>query len=639
VPYGTGSYNQINGSQTARRLMNLFGGCLGIYNSYSWAAINEATPTVFGTLNTGNQRQDWLNSKIILMWGWNPAEMRDGTNSDYFVKLARQNGTKVICIDPRMSMSAVGLADEWIPIRPGTDTAMMSAMAYVMISEDLYDSEFVRTHCVGFDDTQMPEGMEGVESYKDYILGRKDGTPKTPDWAERITAVPRETIDRIARLYATLKPGVLYQGYGMQRRAYGEQVVRAGCVLAAITGNIGVAGGWASGLALQAPDGGPMWNVFPIGENPVRASIPVFLWTEAVQRGIEMGPQEGVIGKEKLDNNIKFIYAVASNVLINQHADINRSVKILKDESLVEFIVVQDNFLTPTGRFADIVLPACTQFETWGLEDGWKYGDEVILMPKLVEPPDETKSDYRICAELAQRLGIGEQYTEGRDEREWVSWIIERYRETRFPDIPPLDEFEAANIGVYSNPVTKPAIAFADFRLDPEAHPLNTPSGKIEIFSKNLWDRGNADEIPALPKYIQEWESPFGPEAIKYPLQVIGHHSMSRVHSTLYGVDWLEEAFPQRIFINPVDALDRGIRDGDRVKVYNNRGALVITCRVTKRILPGVVDIPQGAWWKPDEHGIDQAGSVNVLTSSRWTPLAFGTAQHTVMVQIEKVRK
>jgi anaerobic dimethyl sulfoxide reductase subunit A len=639
VPYGTGSYNQINGSQTARRLMNLFGGCLGIYNSYSWAAINEATPTVFGTLNTGNQRQDWLNSKIILMWGWNPAEMRDGTNSDYFVKLARQNGTKVICIDPRMSMSAVGLADEWIPIRPGTDTAMMSAMAYVMISEDLYDAEFVRTHCVGFDDTQMPEGMEGVESYKDYILGRKDGTPKTPDWAERITAGPSETIDRIARLYATLKPGVLYQGYGMQRRAYGEQVVRAGCVLAAITGNIGVAGGWASGLALQAPDGGPMWNVFPICENPVRASIPVFLWTEAVLRGIEMGPQEGVIGKEKLDNNIKFIYAVASNVLINQHADINRSVKILKDESLVEFIVVQDNFLTPTGRFADIVLPACTQFETWGLEDGWKYGDEVILMPKLVEPPDETKSDYRICAELAQRLGIGEQYTEGRDEREWVSWIIERYRETRFPDIPPLDEFEAANIGVYSNPVTKPAIAFADFRLDPEAHPLNTPSGKIEIFSKNLWDRGNADEIPALPKYIQEWESPFGPEAIKYPLQVIGHHSMSRVHSTLYGVDWLEEAFPQRIFINPVDALDRGIRDGDRVKVYNNRGALVITCRVTKRILPGVVDIPQGAWWKPDEHGIDQAGSVNVLTSSRWTPLAFGTAQHTVMVQVEKVRK
>ena len=125
VPYGTGSYNQLNGSQTARRLMNLFGGCLGIHNSYSWAAINVATPTVYGTLQTGNQRQDWLNSKYILMWGWNPAEMRDGTNSDYFIKLARQNGARVVCIDPRLSLSAASLADEWIPIRPGTDAAMM----------------------------------------------------------------------------------------------------------------------------------------------------------------------------------------------------------------------------------------------------------------------------------------------------------------------------------------------------------------------------------------------------------------------------------------------------------------------------------------------------------------------------------
>jgi len=129
VPYGTGSYNQLNGSQAARRLMNLYGGCLGIYNSYSWAAINAATPTVYGTLVTGNQRQDWLNSRYILMWGWNPAEMRDGTNSDYFIKLARQNGARVVCIDPRHSLSAASLADEWIPIRPGTDAAMMSAMA------------------------------------------------------------------------------------------------------------------------------------------------------------------------------------------------------------------------------------------------------------------------------------------------------------------------------------------------------------------------------------------------------------------------------------------------------------------------------------------------------------------------------
>ncbi len=647
VPYGTGSYNQLNGSHTARRLMNLFGGCLGIYNSYSWGAINIATPTVYGTLVTGNQRQDWLNSRYIIMWGWNPAEMRDGTNSDYFVKLARENGARVVCIDPRHSLSAAALADEWIPIRPGTDTAMMSALAFVMLKEGLYDADFVRTHCVGWDASQMPTGAEEAESYSDYLLGRRDGIPKTPQWAEAITAVPADTITRIAREYATLKPGVLYQGYGMQRRAYGEQVVRAGCVLAAISGNVGIPGGWASGLGTQAPDGGPLWTVFPSGENPVKASIPVFLWSEACLRGHELTPAEGVIGSQGLNTDIKLIYAVATNCLINQHADVNRSAAILKDESKVEFIVVQDNFLTSTAKFADVVLPACTQFETWGVEDGWKYGDEVILQPKLVEPPGECKSDYRICADLAERLGFGEAYTEGRDEKAWVEWCLDRFKETRFPDLPSLDTFIDQNLGAYSKPVTQPAIAFADFRRDPENYPLNTPGGKIEIFSKVLYDMGKPDTIPAVPKYIPEWEDTFTAEssnmprksdltANQFPLQAIGHHSLARVHSTHANNDWLQEAFPQRIFINPMDASKRGIQDGDLVRVWNDRGELVIPARLTRRILPGVVDIPQGAWWKPDADGMDHGGNINVLTSHAWTPLAFGSTQQTIRVEVAK---
>ena len=632
VPYGTGSYNQINGSHVARRLMNLSGGCLGIYNSYSWAATNLATPTVYGTLVTGNQRQDWLNTRYILMWGWNPAEMRDGTNSDYFIRLAREAGARVVCIDPRHSLSAAALADEWIAIRPGTDAAMMSAMAYVIITENLDDAEFIRTHCVGFDESQMP--VPGAESYREYILGVRDGVPKTPEWAEAITAVPAETIARIAREYAAAKPAVLYQGYGMQRRAYGEQVVRAGCVLAAITGNVGIPGGWAGGLGLQAPDGGGLWGVFPTGANPVKAQIPVFLWTEACVHGKEMTAADGVRGVERLDNDIKLIYAVATNCLINQHADVNRTAAILRDENLVEFIAVQDNFLTPSARFADLVLPACTQFETWGVEDGWKYGDEVILQPKLVEPPGECKSDYRICAELAERLGIGDLFTEGRDERGWAEFCLDEYRRIRFPEMPQFEEFLASNIGAWTRPAYHPAIAFEDFRRDPETHPLDTPSGRIEIFSTQLYEFGKPDEAPPIPKYIQEWESPF--EASEYPLQAIGHHTLHRVHSTHDNNDWLEEAFPQRAFMNPLDARPRGIRDGDCIRVFNARGALEIPCRLTPRIMPGVVDIPQGAWYEPEPDGTDAGGCVNVLTSQRWTPFAFGTAQHTIMVQVEK---
>ncbi|MGD8403687.1 MAG: molybdopterin-dependent oxidoreductase [Anaerolineales bacterium] len=680
VPYGTGSYNQLNGSHVARRLMNLYGGCLGIYNSYSWAAINAATPTIWGTLVTGNQRQDWLNSRYILMWGWNPAEMRDGTNSDYFIKLARQNGAKVVCIDPRHSLSAVSLADEWIPIRPGTDAAMMTAMAYVMLTEGLLDFKFIRKYCLGWDTASMPPGHESDESYSDYLLGTRDGTPKTPEWAEAITTVPAATIARIAREYATLTPAVLYQGYGMQRRAYGEQVVRAGCTLAAITGNFGISGGWASGLGLQAPDGGGLWTVFPTGENPVKAAIPVFLWTEAVLRGKDMTAAEGVIGAPRLESDIKLIYAVATNCLINQHANLNRSAEILRDESKVEFLIVQDNFLTPTARFADIVLPACTQFETWGVEDGWKYSDEVILQPKLVEPPGECKSDYQICADIAERLGIGEAYTKGRDEKAWVDYCLGVWRAKRFPELPMLDEFIEKNLGAWSNPVTKPAIAFEDFRRNPKSHPLDTPSGKIEIFSKKLYDFGDPNEVPPIPKYIQEWESPFDKrrssgserseemypcaarkgrcrdqahtitppgfdmdekstrptQPSEYPLQALGHHTLARVHSTHANNDWLSEAFPQRVFINPIDADERNIQDGDLVRVWNDRGELVIPARVTPCILPGVVDIPQGAWWSPNENGVDFGGCINVLTSERCTPYAFGTAQHTIMVQVEK---
>ena len=637
VPQGTGNQSLINATQAARRLLNLCGGSLQYHGSYSCSAANAATASIYGTLESGNQRQDWLNSKYILMWGWNPAEMRDGTNSEYYLKQARKNGARVVCIDPRHSMSAASLADEWIPIRPGTDAAFLSAMAYIIITKERYDADFVRTHCTGFDASQMPSGLEDQESYRDYILGIRDGTPKTPKWAERITQVPAGTITRIAREYAGIKPGMLYQGWGLQRRAYGESAILAGCALAAITGNVGVPGGWAGGRA-EIPGGkGPIWSLLPIGENPVDAYIPVFSWTDAIVRGTEMtAEKDGILGADRLESNIKLIMGVATNILINQHGDINRTAKILADKSLVEFISVQDNFLTASARFADIVLPVCTQFETWGLNDGWKYGNEIILLPKLVEPPGECKSDYAIFSELADRLGLGEAFREGRDERGWVEWCLDQQRESRFPDAPDLDHLVASNQGVVATQVDQPVVAFADFRRDPEAHPLQTPSGKIELFSQALLNLHNPEEIPAVPKYIQEWESPFGPEARKYPLQAIGHHSMQRVHSTHGNNDWLKEAFPQRVFINTIDAQPRGIRNGDRVVVYNDRGRLELPCRLTDRIMPGVIDIPEGAWWTPDQNGTDQGGCINVLTSSKPTPISFGNTQNTIMVQVEK---
>ena len=641
VPYGTGGYTQCTGSQTARRLLNCFGGQLEHYNSYSWGATNIVTPATVGSTKCGNERQDWVNAKLILMWGWNPAEARDGTNSDLFVLQARRRGARVICIDPRHTPSAASLADEWIPLRPGTDTALMTAMAYVILTEDLVDRDFVERCCSGFDAAHMPAEASAEESYSDYVLGTRDGTPKTPAWAEAITTVPRETIVRLAREYATTRPGVLYQGYAMQRRAYGEQVVRAGMALAAITGNVGVSGGWASGLSAQ-PTSGPYWNVFPTGDNPYGLSIPCYLWAEAIVHGRDMGRDHGVRGLEArgvetLESDVKLVWSVASNILGNQHANLNRTAGILRDETLLEFLVVQDNFLTPSARVADLVLPACTQFETWGVSDGWKYGQEIILLPKIVEPRGESKSDYRIAAMLAERLGIADLYTEGRDEYGWTEWVVDRYRESWIPDLPSLEEMLAADVGAWTAPVTEPIVALEDFRRDPEAHPLATPSGKIELFSLDMHRFGRPDVAPAVPKYVQEWESPFDADAERHPLQCLAHHTLARVHSTHDNNDWLREAHPQRLWIHPLDADARGLTDGDLVRVFNDRGETRVPCAVTRRILPGVVDLPQGAWWTPDADGVDTAGSINVLTSERWTPYAFGAAMQTVMVQVAKV--
>ncbi|HKK73057.1 MAG TPA: molybdopterin dinucleotide binding domain-containing protein, partial [Candidatus Krumholzibacteria bacterium] len=358
--------------------------------------------------------------------------------------------------------------------------------------------------------------------------------------------------------------------------------------------------------------------------------------------GRRMGRDHGVRGLEArgldtLESDVKLIWSVASNILANQHGDLNRTGELLRDTSKVEFLVVQDNFLTPSARFADLVLPACTQFETWGLEDGWKYGQEVILMPRIVEPLGESKSDYRIAADLAERLGVAEAYTEGRDERAWTKWIFDRHRERWLPDLPDFEDMVEGNVGAWSTPVTEPIVALEDFRRDPEAHPLTTPSGKIELFSLAMHHFGRPDVAPAVPKYVQEWESPFGDEAERYPLQCIANHTLARVHSTHDNNDWLREAHPQRLWIHPLDAETRGLHDGDEARVFNDRGETRIPCAITRRIMPGVVNLPQGSWWTPDENGIDRRGSVNVLTSERWTPYAFGAALQTAMVQVAPV--
>lgn len=630
IQYATGQEGVMNGAAWARRLMNLLGGHLSYYGSYSAGCLGFVAPFVTGYRDT-NSYQTLVHSKLILLNGFNPAETIFETNSAYYLARAKEAGAKVIVIDPRLTETAATFADEWVPLKPTTDAALFAAMVYVIVSEGLQDQQFLNKYCLGFDDDHLPPGIAPGASYKAYLLGTTDGLAKTPEWAEPITGVPAETIRRIARQYATSRPAQLLQGLGPQRHATGELSVRAGITLACVTGNLGkLGGGWGGGEGSRRL-GLPIAGI-PVGDNAVKASIPVFLWTDAVVRGTEMREQDGVLGGP-LRSNIKFIFNLASNTLLNQHADIHRTEKILSDESLCEYIVASDHFLTASAKFADIVLPGDHSFERNDIALPWTGEKYFIFGNKVLDPPGECKNEYWWLSQVAERLGVSSKFTEGKSSDEWLADILNKSREEN-PAIPSFKEI--ADAGLFRQDPEE-YLAFSREIADIEAHPFPTPSGKIEILSKALNDR-NDPAIPAIPKYISAPEGADEPDHPRYPLQCFGPHSRKRTHSIFDQNEWLEEADPHRLWINPQDARARKIRDGDRVKVFNDRGTLFVPAHVTHRIRQGVVCIPEGAWYTPDRMGACRRGCINVLTSQRSTPLAHGSAQHTLRVEVVKAR-
>jgi len=629
IQYATGDCGAITGHAAAQRLMNLMGGYLARYNSYSSACLSYMAPFVTGYRDT-NSYQTLAHSKLIILNGFNPAETIFETNSNYYLGRAKEAGARVVAIDPRLTETAATFADEWLPLKPTTDAALFVAMAHVLISEKLCNREFLDKYCVGFDEAHMPAGVPAGQSFESYVLGRSDGVAKTPEWAAEITGLEARAIRDLARAYGTLHPAQLLQGLGPQRHAHGEESVRAGIALACMTGNLGVpGGGWGGGeggRGLEIPIGG-----LPTGSNPVKAKIPVFLWTDAIVRGTAMTAEDGV-KNGPLASNIKFIFNLGSNTLVNQHADVNRTVGILREEGLVEFIVVSDHFLTPSARFADILLPADNSLERSDIGVPWSGERYIVFGNKVVEPPFECKHDYWWLSRVAERLGIGGAFTEGKTEEQWLEQIVSDARR-KDPEFPSYEDLRER--GFYRKDPEE-YTAFEKEIRDPAGHPFPTPSGKVEIFSKTLYEMGRAD-IPGVPHYIPAWDGPEDGLAARYPLQCIGPHYKRRTHSTWDEDPWMEEADPQQMWISQGDAAARGIANGDQVKVFNDRGALLIRARVTKRIRPGVVAIPQGAWYTPGKDGVCRRGCVNVLTSQKATPLAHGNAQHTILVEVKKV--
>lgn len=649
--YGSGSTGgNITKRGTWPRLLNTYGGYLGQYGDYSTAQLTAAVPYHYGAWIGSNSLEDAQHAQLQVMFGNNPLETRMSGGGELAVvqKVKKDFGVRTIIVDPRYSDTALNVGDDWVGLRPGTDAALIAGMIHVMIKENLHDQAFLDKYCVGFDEEHMPEGVPANLSYRSYIEGKGyDKVEKTPEWAADITGVPASKIRQLAREIATAKPCAITQGWGVQRHSNGEVNARAVMTLANVTGNVGIPGG---GTGEREANYRIPVKAFPLfdGEKPpVTTQISCFNWIDAIDHGTEMTDvRDGVRGREKLTTGIKLMVVNASNTLINQHNDVHVTQKTLADDTKCEFIVVIDHQWTATCDWGDIVLPSTTNFEEIDLVPGGSCGDMgwAISGQKAIEPLYDTKTGYEMCTEIAKRLGIEKEFTQGRTQDQWVDFL---YAETQknYPEFPSRAEHEKMGVVRQHNP-DGTTVKLKDFRADPAANPLTTPSGKIEIFSKALYDMSQTwvfegdragDKLSPIAEHIDTWEGAAEARTNeKFPLQCIAHHFKGRTHSSYANLAKTNEAHPQILWMNPIDAKARGLENDDQVLVYNDRGKVKTQLRVTPRIVPGVVSLPQGAWYKPDADGVDEGGCVNTIMKYHPSPLAKGNPGHTALVEVEK---
>lgn len=589
---GPGSLTILHSTPVVTRyFFNFFGGCTMKKGGMSGQAAEDASYYTLGVIEAASSQEDILNSRLILLWSWNSAEAVLGCNTTWYLAQAKEKKIPIIILDPRLTDTSV-LADEWIPIYPGTDAAMMLAMAYVMIKENLHDKAFIDKFTLGF------------EKFQSHLIGERDGVPKTPQWASEICGVPPEIIEKLARRYAATKPAALLPGRGMQRCAYGEQSYRASITLATMTGNIGISGG--SAACRWNPEGGSIGRL-PTGKNPLESVFPSSKWAEVLLLGENGGYPD-----------IKLVYIVGSNFL-NQFPAINKGIKALQKP---EFIVCHEQFLTPTARFADIVLPVTTHLERYDISKQ-SHGNYAIFMNKVLEPMGEAKSDLEIFTALSRLLGIS-----GFNDKPDEDWLREFVAQSEIPDY---EEFKAAGIYRFR---TKEPVAFR--RQIAENQAFLTPSGKIEIYSQRLEKLG-LPGVPSVPQYVEPWEGRKDHLASKYPLQFISTHGKRTALSVYTNLPWLMELEPHTLWVNPEDAKKKGIENGDKIKVFNDRGSTMLTARVTARIMPGVVSLDHGFWYKPGSDGTDLNGSPNILTRDEVTQLGWGGTVNSCLVQVIKL--
>jgi len=632
-----------------QRYMSLAGGYTGHLGDYSTGAAQAIMPYVVGGNEVYQQQTSWPlileHTDVVVLWSANPLNTlkiawnaSDEQGITFFNKL-RNSGKRLICIDPMRSETVDFFGDkmEWIAPHMGTDVALMLGIAHTLVENNWHDATFLERCTTGYD------------HFEEYLTGERDGVAKNAEWAAEICGIDATKIRELAQLFHE-NTTMLMSGWGMQRQQFGEQKHWMLITLAAMLGQIGTPGG-GFGLSYHFANGGnptrraavlaSMQGSVANGTDAVD-KIPVARIVEALENP---GAPYQHNGMDRHFPDIRFVWW-AGGANFTHHQDTNRLIRAWQKP---ELIVISECFWTAAARHADIVLPATTSFERNDLTMTGDYSNQhLVPMKRVVSPRDEARDDFEVFAELSERWEAGgrERFTEGKTDLQWLEtfYQIAAQRGTsQQVTLPPFPSFWEANqlIEMPQSEQNAQFVRFAAFRDNPQAHPLKTDSGKIEIYSQRIAGFGYAD-CPGHPTWLEpdEWHGNAQPEQ----LQLLSAHPAHRLHSQLNYTSLRERyavAGREPLTLHPEDANARGIADGDLVRVWNGRGQVLAGAVVTDGIRPGVICLHEGAWpdLDPEAGGICKNGAVNVLTKDiPSSKLGNGCAGNTALVWLEKYR-
>ncbi len=637
--YGWASAGRFHHARSQlHRFLNSLGGYVRHVNSYSLGTSTVFLPYVIGDIGWVTQRATAKavlaeHSELVVAFGGlspkNAAVSPGGVsrhNTRGWIAAARARGCRFVSISPLRDDTPSEGDAEWIAPLPGTDVAMMLALAQVLDAEDLTDQEFLRECTVGYD------------RFAAYLRGAVDGVAKDPEWAAAITGVPAGRIRALAREMAAARTLVTVS-WSLQRAQHGEQPLWAGVALAAMLGQIGLPGGgfghgYGSAASVGEPARVPVPRL-PQGRNGVDVFIPVARIADML---LNPGVAYRYNGRELVYPDVRLVYWCGGNPF-HHHQDLAR---LRAAFARPDTVVVHDAFWTATARHADIVLPSTMSIER---DDyGVGEGDSVFFpMKALTRPRAQARDDYSIFAAAADRLGVGTEFTEGRSAGEWLRHLYEQWCVTQSRaghELPDFDTFWAGESLELPVPDPRQVLA-ADFRAAPDRYPLTTPSGKIEIFSGTIAGFGYAD-CPGHPVWLEPEEWLGGPAAERYPLQLLANQPRTKLHSQLDVGAYSRSVKIQGrepIRMHPSDADARGLRAGAIVRVFNERGSCLAGLVVDDGVRVGVAQLSTGAWYDPDpaDPTFCRHGNPNVLIADRpSSTLSQGCAGQLTLVEVER---